>query len=45
MAEIALGTGRNVDGRKMRRFGGWGGELKRWLSEVESMCHAREKTS
>jgi hypothetical protein len=45
MAEIGLGLGTNMDGRKMRRLGGWGGEVKRWLTAVEMMCRAREKTS
>jgi hypothetical protein len=42
MAEIGPGVGTNVEGRKMKRFGGLGGELKRWLKEVELMCRARE---
>jgi hypothetical protein len=45
MAEIGLDVGVNVEGRKMRRFHGLGGELKRWLNDVEVMCRAREKTS
>jgi hypothetical protein len=38
MAEIGLGVGTNMEGRRMRRFGGWGGELKRWLKEVKRVC-------
>jgi len=44
MAEFGLGIGTNVEGRKMRRLGGWGGEVKRWLKEVKVMCGAREKS-
>ena len=37
MAKIGLGIGSNVAGRKMRRIGGWGGELRAWLDDVKRM--------
>ncbi|KAJ7220803.1 hypothetical protein GGX14DRAFT_432118 [Mycena pura] len=37
MAQIGLGVGSNVAGRKMRRIGGWGGELRAWLDDVKHM--------
>jgi len=37
MQRIGLGIGSEVEGQKMRRIGGWGSELKRWLSEVRKM--------
>ncbi|KAJ7182955.1 hypothetical protein C8R43DRAFT_868626 [Mycena crocata] len=36
-AEIGLGVGSNVQGQKMRRLGGWGGELRAWLIDVQRM--------
>jgi hypothetical protein len=42
MAEMGLGIGRAAEGRKMRKLGGWGGELTRWLKQVESMCRAKK---
>ena len=45
MAEIGVGSGTNLGGRKMRRLGGWGGEVKRWLKEVETMCYMRGRVS
>ncbi|KAJ7696219.1 hypothetical protein B0H17DRAFT_929762, partial [Mycena rosella] len=37
MAQIGMGVGVDVDGQKMRRLGGWGGELRVWLTEVKRM--------
>lgn len=37
MQQIGLGIGSEVERRRMRRIGGWGSELKRWLSEVQMM--------
>ena len=41
MERIGLGTGREVERRRMRRIGGWGSELKRWLSDVQKMVDLR----
>ena len=41
MQQIGLGTGRDVERRRMRRIGGWGSELKRWLSDVQKMVDLR----
>ena len=41
MERIGLGTGRDVERRRMRRLGGWGSELKRWLSDVRKMVDLR----
>ncbi|KAF8888152.1 hypothetical protein CPB84DRAFT_1816549 [Gymnopilus junonius] len=35
--EYGLIEGRNAEKRKMRRIGGWGGDLKKWLKDVEDM--------
>ena len=36
-------AGLHPDGHgKMRRIGGWGGELKQWLKDVEEMARGRE---
>ena len=37
MAAIGFGVGRNVEGQKMRRIGGWGGELRAWFVDVRRM--------
>ncbi|KAF8176422.1 AAA domain-containing protein [Mycena galopus ATCC 62051] len=37
MAKIGFGVGSDVEGQKMRRLGGWGGELRAWYGEVERM--------
>ncbi|KAJ7479523.1 hypothetical protein FB451DRAFT_1556458 [Mycena latifolia] len=37
MTEIGIGVGSNVEGQKMRRLGGWGGELRAWLVDVKRM--------
>ncbi|KAJ7724306.1 hypothetical protein DFH07DRAFT_931817 [Mycena maculata] len=37
MNEIGIGVGTNVNRQKMRRIGGWGGELRAWVGEVERM--------
>jgi hypothetical protein len=42
MQRIGLGTGREVERRRMRRIGGWGSELKRWLSDVQKMVDLRK---
>ncbi|KAJ7456090.1 hypothetical protein FB451DRAFT_1276980 [Mycena latifolia] len=36
-AEIGIGVGSNVERQKMRRLGGWGGELRAWLADVKRM--------
>jgi len=41
MQQIGLGIGSDVDRRRMRRMGGWGSELKRWLSDVQEMVESR----
>ncbi|KAJ7779161.1 AAA domain-containing protein [Mycena metata] len=37
MAQIGFGVGSNIQGQKMRRLGGWGGELRAWFSDVRRM--------
>jgi hypothetical protein len=37
MQEFGVGVGRRSDEQKMRRIGGWGSELKRWLVDVRAM--------
>ena len=41
MQRIGLGTGNEVGRRRMRRLGGWGSELKQWLSDVQKMVDLR----
>ena len=41
MQRIGLGTGREVERRRMRRIAGWGSELKRWLGDVQKMMDLR----
>jgi hypothetical protein len=43
MKEIGIGLGVNFAGesQKMRRIGGWGGELKAWWKEVEDLVRIR----
>ncbi|KAF8179236.1 hypothetical protein BJ912DRAFT_983011 [Pholiota molesta] len=36
-------SGSDVANRKMRRFGGWGSEVKTWLKEVAEMIKAGKK--
>ena len=43
MAEIGLVEGRDVERRRMRRIGGWGGELREWISEVEMLVHEKKQ--
>ncbi|KAJ7435806.1 hypothetical protein B0H11DRAFT_1886745 [Mycena galericulata] len=42
MAQIGLGVGVNAHGQKMRRIGGWGGQLRRWLDGVRRMIKSSE---
>jgi hypothetical protein len=37
MAQICFGIGSDVDGQKMRRIGGWGGEMRAWVGDVKRM--------
>ncbi|KAJ7281005.1 hypothetical protein C8J57DRAFT_1300638 [Mycena rebaudengoi] len=37
MALIGLDVGSHVQNQKMRRLGGWGGELRAWKAEVQRM--------
>ncbi|RDB19844.1 hypothetical protein Hypma_013132 [Hypsizygus marmoreus] len=30
-------------GQKMKRFGGWGGDLRIWMEDVADVCHAKPK--
>jgi len=41
--QIGVGLGTDTMHRKMRRFGGWGGALKRWLHDVEVMVRGNAK--
>ncbi|KAJ7759577.1 AAA domain-containing protein [Mycena metata] len=40
IARIGLGIGVIVEGRKMRRFGGWGGALRSWLGDVQAVVQS-----
>ncbi|KXN82468.1 hypothetical protein AN958_02529 [Leucoagaricus sp. SymC.cos] len=42
MSQIGIGIGSNIAARRMRRIGGWGGELKAWWRNVEIL--RRDKT-
>ncbi|KAJ7676720.1 hypothetical protein DFH06DRAFT_1279169 [Mycena polygramma] len=37
MAQIGVGIGNDVGKQKMRRIGGWGGELRAWFVDVKLM--------
>jgi hypothetical protein len=41
MQQIGLGIGREAERQRMRRIGGWGSELKQWLSDVQKMVDLR----
>ncbi|KAJ6468573.1 hypothetical protein DFH09DRAFT_1294676 [Mycena vulgaris] len=41
MSEIGIGVGTVIEGQKMRRIGGWGGELREWFAEVKRMLQRR----
>ncbi|KAF8804811.1 hypothetical protein BYT27DRAFT_7193808 [Phlegmacium glaucopus] len=42
MQQIGLGIGSDIERRRMRRIGGWGSTLKRWLSDVQKMVDLRK---
>ncbi|KAF9476790.1 hypothetical protein BDN70DRAFT_881982 [Pholiota conissans] len=44
MKLIGLNSGSDVSNRRMRRFGGWGSDVKAWLNDVAAMVSAK-KTS
>ncbi|KXN83447.1 hypothetical protein AN958_01426 [Leucoagaricus sp. SymC.cos] len=37
MSRIGIGIGSDIAARRMRRIGGWGGELKAWLQSIEML--------
>ncbi|KAF7317155.1 hypothetical protein HMN09_00450200 [Mycena chlorophos] len=39
--KIGLGVGTDVEGRKMRRIGGWGSELTAWMESVRAMIRSQ----
>ncbi|KAJ6557798.1 hypothetical protein B0H19DRAFT_946437 [Mycena capillaripes] len=41
LEKIGVTTERTADGRKMRRIGGWGGELRMWLDGVQGMLQRK----
>ncbi|KAF9002244.1 AAA domain-containing protein [Cyathus striatus] len=43
MKRIGLGVGSDVSEQKMRRFGGWGSALRRWMQDVVDMMASRRK--
>ncbi|EDR15513.1 uncharacterized protein LACBIDRAFT_301968 [Laccaria bicolor S238N-H82] len=43
MAKIGLVEGTDIERRRMRRIGGWGSELKRWIGEVERLVHGTKQ--
>ncbi|KAF9463645.1 hypothetical protein BDZ94DRAFT_1321601 [Collybia nuda] len=45
LREFGIENGTNEQRRIMRRFGGWGGKLKIWLNDVESMVAGRQKVA
>lgn len=40
---IGLGIGTDVSNRRMRRIGGWGGQMREWLDGVQEMISAARK--
>ncbi|KAF9471051.1 hypothetical protein BDN70DRAFT_916084 [Pholiota conissans] len=42
MKLIGLECGSDVSNRRMRRFGGWGSDVKAWLSDVAAMVSAKK---
>ncbi|KAH9482113.1 hypothetical protein JR316_0004208 [Psilocybe cubensis] len=42
MRELGIENGTSPR-RRMRRLGGWGAELKKWLQEVEQMIHSKQE--
>ncbi|KAK0234911.1 hypothetical protein EDD85DRAFT_954426 [Armillaria nabsnona] len=41
MKEIGIGLGTQLENRKMRRIGGWGSELERWVKSVKDMIQEK----
>ncbi|KAK0199690.1 hypothetical protein DFS33DRAFT_1268038 [Desarmillaria ectypa] len=41
MKEIGIGVGTQLENRKMRRIGGWGSELERWIKSVKVMVQEK----
>lgn len=41
MELIGIEAGSDVAGRKMRRFGGWGTDVKEWLRDVAAMLRSK----
>ncbi|KAK0488054.1 hypothetical protein EDD18DRAFT_1311389 [Armillaria luteobubalina] len=41
MREIGVGVGTQLDNRKMRRIGGWGGALQRWVKSVKDLVQEK----
>ncbi|KAF8967541.1 hypothetical protein BDZ97DRAFT_1903390 [Flammula alnicola] len=41
MQLIGLGVGSDVERRRMRRFGGWGTDIKEWLKDVAEMVQSK----
>ncbi|GLB34398.1 hypothetical protein LshimejAT787_0112820 [Lyophyllum shimeji] len=41
MVEMGVIAEQDTAGRKMRRIGGWGSDLRKWMSEVAEMCRAK----
>ncbi|KAF9552580.1 hypothetical protein CPC08DRAFT_754685 [Agrocybe pediades] len=41
MQEVGIGVGRIVECQRMRRLGGWGSAVKKWLMDVEAMVKSR----
>ncbi|PPQ92755.1 hypothetical protein CVT25_003864 [Psilocybe cyanescens] len=42
MRELGLHDGTTTSRRRMRRLGGWGAGLKKWLQEVEEMVRSKK---
>ncbi|KAF9551894.1 hypothetical protein CPC08DRAFT_714990 [Agrocybe pediades] len=45
MEKIGIETGSDVERRRMRRLGGWGSSVKRWLFDVETMVQSKNSES
>jgi len=41
MSRLGLGIGSDIGRRRMRRLGGWGGELKAWWRGVQALKHGK----
>ncbi|KAF9034100.1 AAA domain-containing protein [Panaeolus papilionaceus] len=41
MTKIGLGVGTDINRRRMRRIGGWGSELQKWIADVQVLAKSK----